>query len=111
MPQVPTSPDNQVSTKTTPAGKPLLVPPEEQFWKRYSPHHEFPLSSATSVALHIIAIGLLLLVAILFWTSKKDTSDVPELIPVVAETGHDTKGEQTGGGRSGGTRGEDTESL
>jgi hypothetical protein len=111
MPQVPTSPDNQVSTKTTPTGKPLLVPPEEQFWKRYSPHHEFPLSSATSIALHIIAIGLLLLIAILFWNIKKESSDVPELIPVVAETGSDTKGEQTGGGRSGGNRGDDTESL
>jgi hypothetical protein len=39
------------------------VPPEEQFWKHYSPHHEFPLSSVSSVALHILAFVLLALVA------------------------------------------------
>jgi len=35
--------------------------PEEQFWQRYSPHHEFPLSSATSVALHGLLLALLVL--------------------------------------------------
>ncbi len=111
MPQVPTSPDNQVPTKTTPTGRPLLVPPEEQFWKRYSPHHEFPLSSATSIALHVLALGLLLLIAILFWTSNSKPSDVPELIPVVVDAGHDVKGDKTGGGKSGGTGGVDKESV
>ena len=24
---------------------PSPVPPEERFWRRYSPHHEFPLST------------------------------------------------------------------
>lgn len=38
------------------------VPPEEQFWKRYSPHHEFPLSTVSSFALHILAAVLLALV-------------------------------------------------
>lgn len=37
------------------------VPPEEPFWKRYSPHGEMPLSMAGSVALHALAFGLLLL--------------------------------------------------
>jgi hypothetical protein len=46
------------------ADRPVLVPPEEQFWKRYSPHHEFPLSSAGSVALHILAVAVLLLLAL-----------------------------------------------
>jgi hypothetical protein len=41
----------------------LLVPPEEQFWVRYSPHHEFPLSTITSFALHVLVIGLMLLFA------------------------------------------------
>jgi hypothetical protein len=39
------------------------LPPEEQFWLRYSPHHEFPLSSATSVALHVLVLVFLGLAA------------------------------------------------
>jgi len=37
------------------------VPPAEEFWLRYSPHHEFPLSSITSVTLHILVVVLLVL--------------------------------------------------
>jgi hypothetical protein len=33
---------------------------EEAFWRRYSPHHELPLSSATSVALHVLALSALI---------------------------------------------------
>jgi hypothetical protein len=29
---------------------------EERFWQRYSPHHELPLSSATSITIHVLAI-------------------------------------------------------
>jgi hypothetical protein len=39
--------------------------PEERFWIRYSPHHELPLSSVSSVGIHILTVGLLLLCAIL----------------------------------------------
>jgi len=46
------------STKTAPR-----VPPEDAFWKRYSPHSEFELSAAGSVAAHILAIGLVALIA------------------------------------------------
>src|SRR2546427_8154394 len=50
--------NNQVKAKPkTPAGP---APAEEPFWNRYSPHHEFPLSSATSIALHVLAfVGLI----------------------------------------------------
>jgi hypothetical protein len=36
------------------------APVEEPFWNRYSPHHEFPLSSATSIALHVLALVFLI---------------------------------------------------
>jgi hypothetical protein len=36
------------------------VPPEEKFWKHYSPHHEFPLSSAASVLLHVVVFTVLI---------------------------------------------------
>lgn len=44
-----------------PGAKELPVPPAEEFWHRYSPHHEFPLSSISSVTLHILVIVLLVL--------------------------------------------------
>lgn len=48
-----------------PAAKPKpLVPPDERFWKHYSPHHEFSLSSVGSFTLHGLVIGLLILMAI-----------------------------------------------
>jgi hypothetical protein len=48
-----------VSEPTRTAGP--LLPPEEQFWQRYSPHGEFPLSSAASLALHVVPLVVLLL--------------------------------------------------
>jgi hypothetical protein len=44
-----------------PADKKTPTPPAEEFWQRYSPHHEFPLSSVSSVTLHILVIVLLVL--------------------------------------------------
>src|SRR5262245_6771656 len=41
--------------------------PEEEFWKRYSPHYEFPLSHAAAWAIHIIGI-VLLVVLVIFLT-------------------------------------------
>jgi hypothetical protein len=41
-----------------------LIPPEEQFWVRYSPQHEFPLSNVISIALHVV---VLVLIALLAW--------------------------------------------
>ena len=47
------------------AGAPLPAPPEERFWKRYSPHHEFPLSAVGSFALHFLGGGGLIVAALL----------------------------------------------
>jgi hypothetical protein len=49
------------SPPATGANRNDLIPPDEKFWVRYSPHHEFPLSNVTSIALHILVFGLLLL--------------------------------------------------
>jgi hypothetical protein len=35
------------------------LPPDQEFWQRYSPHHEFPLSGVSSVAIHVLALVLL----------------------------------------------------
>jgi hypothetical protein len=63
------------------------MPPEEQFWQRYSPHHEFPLSSATSVGLHVLALVLLALLG--WWLARQASvtrSALPEL-PVYVQSG------------------------
>jgi hypothetical protein len=52
-----------MTTATQTAG----LPPEEKFWQRYSPHREMPVSAASSLALHALVIGGLLLLAWLGW--------------------------------------------
>jgi hypothetical protein len=73
-----------------------LIPPEEQFWKRYSPHGEAPLSVAGSFAVHALAVGGLMLFAVylasLFY---KPTRSLP-IDPVRLELGG-------GGGKPGGS--------
>src|SRR5262245_50470153 len=50
-------------THEVPATPKGLIPPDERFWVRYSPHHELPLSGVSSFAVHALVIGLLLLCA------------------------------------------------
>jgi hypothetical protein len=55
-----------------PSGKPAtkdrpLIPPDEEFWQRYSPHHEFALSLSSSGVLHVAVLGLLVLAGIAGW--------------------------------------------
>ena len=76
---------------STNAGKKLLVPPEEEFWKRYSPHHEAPLSGVTSVAVHALFIGLAILV-VKFVKDKLSESEPPtvrvgKIVPGVGKGG------------------------
>src|SRR5215203_2118516 len=43
---------------------PRPEPPEEQFWHRYSPHGEAPISFGGSLLLHIAGGGIVLLFAV-----------------------------------------------
>jgi hypothetical protein len=58
-----------------------LVPPDERFWQRYSPHAEFPLSSAGSFVLHVLALGLLGLMA---WLATTLFDHASRQLPVEA---------------------------
>jgi hypothetical protein len=62
-----------------------LAPPEERFWQRYSPHHELPLSSAVSIALHVLALVILSLVG--WWVAQLATQQSAPLneLPVAFE--------------------------
>jgi hypothetical protein len=51
------------------------LPPDEKFWVRYSPHHEAPLSGMTSLFLHGLVVGLMLIVGSLMslrWHGEAD---------------------------------------
>ena len=47
----------------TPAPPKALWRPDQSFWQRYSPHHEFPLATVSAISLCGLAVGLLFL----FW--------------------------------------------
>jgi hypothetical protein len=50
-----------------------LVPPEDSVWKRYSPHHELPLSVTSSSVVHALFFALLIFgVFAIFWSKSKD---------------------------------------
>jgi hypothetical protein len=72
---------------TTRNGKPLL-PPDERFWKRYSPHFELPLASATSLFLHGLAIGILAIGGIAFlFSGGVEASRPPQMDIVLVDGG------------------------
>lgn len=91
----------------TPEKKPtdLRVPPEEAFWKRYSPHGEAPLSMAGSFALHIAIGGGLLLVGLFLLTGfgNSRTSLPVEPVRLKIEGGGGGKQIGTGTGKGIGT--------
>jgi hypothetical protein len=64
-----------------PLAKQPLVPPDERFWQRYSPHGELPLSGAGSLALHLLIFGLMLLSA---WLAYAVFSHTTRSLPVEA---------------------------
>jgi hypothetical protein len=93
-----TTPPPTQNKVTPPRANLARVPPEEQFWKRYSAHHEFPLSNATSLAAHILVAGVLLLglwVAARYMTGKDKSLEV-NAVTIVGGGGGNPKG--VGGG-------------
>jgi hypothetical protein len=64
-----------------------LTPPEEHFWKRYSPRHEFPLSSVGSVVLHVLSIGALIVIGYVLTRTNNDDQKAPPSLDVIAAPG------------------------
>jgi hypothetical protein len=56
-------------TVTTASGKKQTLP-DEQFWQRYSPHYEAPLSGVGSFTIHVLVIGVIGLLCILPFFNK-----------------------------------------
>jgi hypothetical protein len=79
------APSSAASKSASPQVK-KLMPPEEKFWQHYSPHHEFPWSSVISVALHGLAVFLV--VVLFVRLAKEDNEDAPlPLEPIVIAGG------------------------
>ncbi|HZU37947.1 MAG TPA: hypothetical protein VFA18_18650, partial [Gemmataceae bacterium] len=72
--------NHDTNKKKKPAG-----PPDERFWVRYSPNHEFPVSTLGSVMLHLLLYGAAaFLISTVFW--PKDSTN-PVRIDVVQPGG------------------------
>ncbi len=54
--------------------------PEDDFWRRYSPNHEFPLSSAASVVLHMFVV---LMIALFARWATETAATTPEIEAIV----------------------------
>ncbi len=74
--------------------------PEEGFWKRYSPHYEFPLSSIASVGLHVVIIGALIAVALVIAFNLINFKTAPdvEAVEIVGGGGGNPNGFGSGPG-------------
>jgi len=74
---------------------PAAPPPFEQpFWSRYSPNHEFPLSAASSIALHVLAVVFMFILMWWLWNAlTKSTLEVDTLEVTFAGGGGNPGGE------------------
>ncbi len=85
-----------------PSAAVTLLPPEERFWKRHSPHGEGPLSLAGSLALHGLAVGTLLLFAVylaaVFFQPERSLPIEPVQLAGGAAPGNAARGPGPGSG-------------
>src|SRR5207302_10748926 len=75
-----------MSTTTQPMPSPL-VPPDEKFWTRYSPHHELSLAGMTSFFIHALVIGLMTLAAFWYLFQRESETNKPPSMDVVQVAG------------------------
>jgi hypothetical protein len=78
-----------------------LLPPDESFWKRYSPRHEFPIAGSASTLVHLLAIGGVVLAGLaMSWRWYGESAQPPAMnVVMVQQTIGD--GRAPGGGTGG----------
>jgi hypothetical protein len=86
----PKTPAGNNGAATQAKEKKPLVPPDEKFWQKYSPHHEAPLSGASSTFLHLAVLGIIVLLGL--WYNHRAAEEKPLLLDALAA------GEPAGGG-------------
>src|SRR5262245_37509836 len=83
-----------------------LVPPEEKFWQKYSPHYELPISGMGSLMIHVFGGVLLLVIGLLLLPLLRPNDPVPvEIVEFEAGGGGNPNG--IGDGRGDGVLRED----
>jgi hypothetical protein len=85
-----------MSTAVNQKRKPLL-PPEERFWQRYSPNHEFPTAGVTSFFVHGLILGALVLGGIWYLSARDSDNRKPPSMDVVQVAGGGDGFEGAGG--------------
>jgi hypothetical protein len=68
-----------------PTEQPAL--PDERFWKKHSPNQEFPISSLASIALHVGAVVILVLLFNFVINSSRDSSMPVEIFDGFTDAG------------------------
>src|SRR5437870_10505806 len=84
-----------------------LVPPDERFWEKYSPHYELPISGIGSLMIHVLGGVALLVAGFLLSQWLKRDDPVPVEIMELLESGGGGNPNGAGGGPGDGTRVED----
>jgi hypothetical protein len=74
------------------------VLPDEKFWQRYSSYQEAPLSVVTSLAVHVLVIGGLVLLAYLGWLGFNTPSKSIPIDLIHVERGSSTIGKDNSPG-------------
>ena len=75
-----------------------LLPPDQTFWKRYSPRHECPIAASASTLLHLVALGGVVLAGLaMSWRWYGERSQPPAM-SVVYVDGLPGDGRPEGGG-------------
>jgi hypothetical protein len=75
-----------------------LLPPDQTFWKRYSPRHECPIAASASTLLHVVALGGVVLAGLAMgWRWYGERSQPPKMGVVYVE-GNPGDGRPVGGG-------------
>jgi hypothetical protein len=83
-----------------PADNEFLIPPEDTIWKRYSPHHEAPMSFLGSGAFHVVVlgvVGLLVFLAYVWWNPPRQNLPI-DTIRMPGGGGGSPKGKGSGPG-------------
>jgi len=75
-----------------------LEPPAEEFWHKYSPHYEFPISNVASIAIHVLAVGLIIFITTRLMDPEKKAPVPIRGMLVKNEPQGGLAGEKGGGG-------------
>lgn len=63
------------------------LPPDEQFWEKYSRNYEFPLSTFGAIAAHIVVVGFFILYVSTLLNSSRENTSPPIRTMLVAGDG------------------------